>query len=219
MYDPFFQTTYDGTREGADWLGYWDETNSSGTPSQSAADAAYQDDSQQAQAVTLFNGGSFFVNNQPFSPNYAESGSGQFFVSSGSEKRAPFADAAARQTAVDVAQAVVATARTDGSYYNQRNSGHALNGDGTPRDPIVQTRTLGDNSWLGMSLLDVYRFTGDGAYLAAARAIRSELNNGIPMELIAIHAQEAIDSLGQILGTNVKVDVLDHIFSQFCIGK
>ena len=55
--------------------------------------------------------------------------------------------------------------------------------------------------------------------LEAARAIRSELDNDIPMELIAIHAQEAIDSLGQILGTNVKVDVLDRIFSQFCIGK
>ncbi len=55
--------------------------------------------------------------------------------------------------------------------------------------------------------------------LEAARAIRSELNGDMPMELIAIHAQEAIDSLGQILGTNVKVDVLDHIFSQFCIGK
>ncbi len=39
------------------------------------------------------------------------------------------------------------------------------------------------------------------------------------MELIAIHLQEAIDSLGQILGTNVKVDVLNQIFSRFCIGK
>jgi tRNA modification GTPase len=55
--------------------------------------------------------------------------------------------------------------------------------------------------------------------LEAARAIRAEISNDIPMELIAIHAQEAIDSLGQILGTNVKVDVLDHIFKQFCIGK
>jgi tRNA modification GTPase len=39
------------------------------------------------------------------------------------------------------------------------------------------------------------------------------------MELVAIHLQEAVDLLGQILGTNVKVDLLDQIFSRFCIGK
>lgn len=55
--------------------------------------------------------------------------------------------------------------------------------------------------------------------LEAAQAVRHEANNGNPMELIAIQLQEAIDALGQILGTNVKVDVLDQIFSQFCIGK
>ena len=55
--------------------------------------------------------------------------------------------------------------------------------------------------------------------LEASLAIRHELNNGHPMELIAIQLQDAIDALGQILGTTVKVDVLDQIFSQFCIGK
>ena len=55
--------------------------------------------------------------------------------------------------------------------------------------------------------------------LEAAEATCRELNNGTPMELVAIHLQEAIDSLGQILGTNVKVDLLDQIFSRFCIGK
>ena len=55
--------------------------------------------------------------------------------------------------------------------------------------------------------------------LNAALAIRHELNNGHPMELIAIQLQDAVDALGQILGTTVKVDVLDQIFSRFCIGK
>ena len=41
MYDPFFETTYTGTREGSDWLNYWDETNASANPSQIAADEAY----------------------------------------------------------------------------------------------------------------------------------------------------------------------------------
>ena len=55
--------------------------------------------------------------------------------------------------------------------------------------------------------------------LRASEITHRELENGTPMELIAIHLQEAIDSLGQILGTNVKVDVLNEIFSRFCIGK
>jgi hypothetical protein len=95
MYDPFFETTYAGTREGADWRGYWDETNLSGTPSQPAADATYAEDMAQAAAIALFNGGKFFSNNLP-PANYVENGSGQYFVSAGSQKRASFADAAAR---------------------------------------------------------------------------------------------------------------------------
>jgi len=55
--------------------------------------------------------------------------------------------------------------------------------------------------------------------LRASEIIIRELDNGTPMELIAISLQEAIDSLGQVLGTHVKVDVLDQIFSRFCIGK
>ncbi len=97
MYDPFFETTYAGTREGNDWLNYWDETNASDTPSQPAADATYAEDSIQAQAITLFNSASFYgTDNLPFSPDYTENAGGQYFVSGGGEKRASFADAAAR---------------------------------------------------------------------------------------------------------------------------
>ena len=52
-----------------------------------------------------------------------------------------------------------------------------------------------------------------------AEAVCLQLRNGTPMELVAIHLQGAIDLLGQILGTNTKVDLLDQIFSRFCIGK
>jgi hypothetical protein len=95
MWDPFFETTYAGTREGNDWLGYWDETNASGTPSQPAADATYAEDMTLAGAIAQFNGTSFYTNNLP-PANYTESGSGQYFVSSDAAKRASFADANAR---------------------------------------------------------------------------------------------------------------------------
>ncbi len=96
QYNPLFESTHQGTREGSDWLNYWDETNASTTPSSTAAATAYQEDTLQSQAAKLFNGGNFFVNKVPHSANYLENGSGQFFISGGNQKRASFADATAK---------------------------------------------------------------------------------------------------------------------------
>jgi len=96
MYDPFYKGTYTGTREGNDWRYYWDEANATKTPSQPAADATYREDSLRAQAIKLFSGAPFYLNNEPFSADYKENGAGQYFISSGAEKRGPFADATAR---------------------------------------------------------------------------------------------------------------------------
>jgi tRNA modification GTPase len=49
----------------------------------------------------------------------------------------------------------------------------------------------------------------------AIEAIRKEIS----FEFIAIDIQEAIDRLGEIIGDTVKEDVIDQIFSRFCIGK
>jgi tRNA modification GTPase len=53
----------------------------------------------------------------------------------------------------------------------------------------------------------------------AAETVGRQLDDGIPVELVAIDLQEAIDALGQVIGSSVKVDLLDQIFSRFCIGK
>jgi hypothetical protein len=92
-YDPFFEDTYTGVREGSDST-YWDETNLSDTPSNTAALATYNEDVDLALSISLFNGSPFFVNNQP-PQNYTENGGGQYFISpNGSNvKRASFADA------------------------------------------------------------------------------------------------------------------------------
>lgn len=97
MYDPFYQTTYDGTREGGDWTNYWDEVGDlSG-----AVDATRNADAEAASAITYFNGNSFFSNNAPASAGYTENGGGHIYlvthtagISDG--KRAPFADANAK---------------------------------------------------------------------------------------------------------------------------
>ena len=77
-------------------------------------------------------------------------------------------DSASVQMARDVADALVATKLADGTYYNDRNCGHVLLEDGTPRASFSQKRTLGDQAWFGLALLDVYRQTGDSKYLERA---------------------------------------------------
>ncbi len=80
-------------------------------------------------------------------------------------------DSVAGQVARDIGAAVLATALPNGSYLNQRNSGHVLLGDGSVRPAFSQLQTLGDNSWFGLALLDLYRFTADANDLVAARGI------------------------------------------------
>jgi hypothetical protein len=94
MYDPFYETTFDGTREGSDWVGYWDEATAL-----SADEAAktYAEDLALSAAIKMFDGSAFFWNNQPkYVETYTENSSGQYFVSTNSQKRASFADADAR---------------------------------------------------------------------------------------------------------------------------
>ncbi|AQT69681.1 hypothetical protein STSP2_02876 [Anaerohalosphaera lusitana] len=103
MYDPFFETTFAGLREGSDWIGYWDEAGNtgpgSGTLSQTMALETYQADALEASGVTTLSGDAFYDKfNQPIYPTYAENASGQFFVSAGGEKRASFADAGAKHS-------------------------------------------------------------------------------------------------------------------------
>ncbi|HSN78397.1 MAG TPA: hypothetical protein VL334_25285, partial [Anaerolineae bacterium] len=99
MWDPHFEDLYQGTREGADWPGYWDEAGNSGPPgsttlAQTWADAARGADISSADAIHFMNGQPFFgANNRPVSPAYTEASSGQYFVSPRGFRRASFSDA------------------------------------------------------------------------------------------------------------------------------
>jgi hypothetical protein len=93
-WDPFFEDTYSGTREGNDWIGYWDEATEL---SQIEAHNTYLEDALLSGFIQLFSGLPFFPsNNQPKYSNYDEDASGQYFISSNSQKRASFADANAK---------------------------------------------------------------------------------------------------------------------------
>ena len=55
--------------------------------------------------------------------------------------------------------------------------------------------------------------------LDSIEAVLEQFQNGTPSDLVAIDLKAAIDALGAITGDNAKVDVLDEIFSRFCVGK
>jgi tRNA modification GTPase len=45
------------------------------------------------------------------------------------------------------------------------------------------------------------------------------LSRGMPAEMVAVDLQEAKEALEEIVGLVTNNDILEHIFSQFCIGK
>jgi tRNA modification GTPase len=54
---------------------------------------------------------------------------------------------------------------------------------------------------------------------AAIENIFETINIGLPMDLIAVDLKEALDALSEVTGEISSEDVLDHIFSNFCVGK
>ena len=48
---------------------------------------------------------------------------------------------------------------------------------------------------------------------------RESLAGGLSAEFVAFDIREALDSLGEITGMTSREDVLDRIFSTFCVGK
>ena len=43
--------------------------------------------------------------------------------------------------------------------------------------------------------------------------------NQMPYDFIEVDVKDAILNLGQITGESVEKDLLNHIFSNFCLGK
>ena len=57
------------------------------------------------------------------------------------------------------------------------------------------------------------------AGLAAAKKVQNGLLNNMPFELAALELEITKGALDRILGIGIEADILDRIFSRFCIGK
>lgn len=55
--------------------------------------------------------------------------------------------------------------------------------------------------------------------LESLRRAREGIEEGIPIELVALELRSCLDHLGEIRGETTTEEVLERIFSQFCIGK
>ena len=55
--------------------------------------------------------------------------------------------------------------------------------------------------------------------LDACRLVIAGLGEGLPADLVSVDLQSALDHLGDIVGETTTEDILDVIFSRFCLGK
>ena len=56
------------------------------------------------------------------------------------------------------------------------------------------------------------------AYESIEKAIDT-VNMGMPIDIIAVEIKQTLENLGNITGDNVSEDILNEIFSKFCLGK
>jgi len=45
------------------------------------------------------------------------------------------------------------------------------------------------------------------------------LQQGVPLDFVSIDLRAAYDALGEVNGETASEDLLERIFSEFCIGK
>jgi tRNA modification GTPase len=97
----------------------------------------------------------------------------------------------------------------------------ALNGDGIEelRKAIRDEITTGiDTSDLGAAPSLRHKEALDRAFGHFQKSV-SNLREGLPFEIVAADLQEGLEALGEIVGETTNEEILDRIFSQFCIGK
>jgi tRNA modification GTPase len=80
----------------------------------------------------------------------------------------------------------------------------------------ISSVTEEDEGWLVPNLRQ--REMLQKSFIAAEIAEKG-INNGYSMDLVAIDLREAISALNQVVGEDPQIDILEEIFSRFCVGK
>ena len=104
--------------------------------------------------------------------------------------------------------------------------------------PVVQTSMLDGRGIENLKATLLQRIRGDNfvsddspivtnmrhhdALHRAQKSLRIALKSIIgqmPLEVIAVDLRSSLDAMGEIVGKTTTEDILDRIFSQFCVGK
>ena len=80
-------------------------------------------------------------------------------------------------------------------------------------------KTIGNNIDLNGNFLCEERHYG--ALLKANEKLKNALNNldSVPLDLLSIDVKDAWESMGEISGKTATEDIIENIFSRFCVGK
>ncbi len=100
-------------------------------------------------------------------------------------------------------------------------SANTKNGLDTLKESIINHLLTGstDDTKEGLIITNLrHKKAIDGSHEAIKRAMIS-LERAQPLEIVAIDLRDALDRLGEIVGTVTTDDILHRIFSNFCIGK
>ncbi|MBR2281732.1 MAG: tRNA uridine-5-carboxymethylaminomethyl(34) synthesis GTPase MnmE [Spirochaetales bacterium] len=55
--------------------------------------------------------------------------------------------------------------------------------------------------------------------MASLRSAKLAADSGLPLDIVSMDIQEALEALGELTGEVTTDDILDRIFSSFCVGK
>ena len=71
-----------------------------------------------------------------------------------------------------------------------------------------------------------YNYLSNARQVALVKQALISIDNAIssvememPLEMIAVDIHDAFDKLGEIIGVTYKDELLDELFSKFCLGK
>jgi len=98
-----------------------------------------------------------------------------------------------------------------------------LTGDGIPGlRTAIHTSFIHGKAIDGREFVAVSHARHRDALVKAQRSLQrftESLHAGVNMELLPIDLRDALDAVGEVTGATTADDVLDRIFSSFCIGK